>query len=833
MPSEKNMPCFHCQLPLPEGSNFFVLTQDNKKLPMCCPGCKAVTETILNLDLSQFYQYRDQYPNKAIGNTPPKLSDFKQLDTPEIYNEYCNTSENQPSFLSITLYIEGIACSACVWLIEHRLRQIKGIKSCDINLSSQQAFITWDKDQLALSHLFMEISSLGYKAHFYQVAEIEQHNKKANDEALKRIGASGLGSMQVMMIAVALYIGGFQSIEKHYQFFMQWISMMVTLPIFFYVGAPFFNSAIRAIRTRRLNMDVPISIALIIILLQSISNTFLRHGDIFFDSVSMFLFLLTLGRYLEMRVRHKASDIIYHLTKLLPTTAYCVELNEETIIKKTLTPINSLKKGDILLIEKDQYFPVDGVLLHRNTTVNESMLTGEFMPKSKKSGDPLYAGTKNILQDSFIKVTKTGHQTRLLSITQLLNKAQTQKPHSQSIANKISGYFTAFVLLTSLSVGFIWLFIDRSQMLSVMVSILVVSCPCALSLATPIVLTVSMNKLAKMGFLVLNNRVIEGLSTITHCVFDKTGTLTLGELTLTKIDCLSTYDENGALSLAASLESCSEHPIAQTLCTASRHKKIHLQKTTETLETLNNGVSGVINSQKYRIGKIAFSEALYANSEGIKLKNNGSMKVLLASEEGPIALFHFEDQLRPQAKKTIDWLKAHNIIPVLLSGDHSRTVKQVANTLGINQYHKDKTPQEKHNIIQKLSKDKNKVLIIGDGSNDALAMASAYLSFSMGAGTDLAKTSSDAVFLTNDLSLLKTIFLNTLRARNTIKQNISWAIIYNLIALPVAAMGMVQPYVAVIGMSISSLIVTLNALKLNRKNNLLAKRAPILKERPS
>jgi Cu2+-exporting ATPase len=809
--------CYHCHLLVPEGLDFSLITDEGKTLPMCCPGCKAVTDTILKLGLSQFYQYRDKFPDKPMSLIPEELGSFSALDNPAVYNDFVSEqTDDEHSHQTISLYIDGITCSACVWLLENRIRELQGVKSCVVNLSNHLALIRWDKNQLKLSQLFLEISKLGYTAELSRLQDIDSRHKSEGNQALKRIGVAGLGAMQVMMIAVGLYAGGVQGMGSEYKHFLRWISLIVTLPVFFYVGKPFIKSAARSIKSKQLGMDVPIAIAIIAIMIQSLLSTLTGRGEIYYDSVCMFLFFLTLGRYLEMRARHKGSDLIGRLGKRLPLMAVLVDYAQGKIVSKKLVSISSLKTGDILWVDTNQNIPADGILLDSNTRVNEAMLTGEFMPKSKRTGDFIYAGTKNIAKSCLMKVTQCGEKTKLSAITRLLTEAQSARGKSISLANKIAGYFVGFVLFFAFLSGAIWSVIDSHQALWVMLSVLVISCPCALSLATPIVLTVSMNKLSELGFLVINNRVIEGMSAITHCVFDKTGTLTEGELALDRIELLSTMNEEEVLSISGSLEAISTHPIGLAISTLLNNRKLSLMSVTDPKEVLNCGVSGVINGMAYRLGKHGFASSISQLSAAPDKLENQTITVFLANQNGPIASFHFKDKIRSHVKETVDWLKSQSIKPIMLTGDASHTAAHVAKSIGIDCYYAEKSPSEKLEIINQLSDKQHHVLVIGDGSNDVLAMARADLAFSMGSGTDLAKTHSDAVLMNNDISLLKTIFEHTASAKTIIKQNISWAIAYNVIALPVAAFGLVVPYVAVIGMSVSSLLVTFNALRLKR-----------------
>lgn len=312
--------CFHCHQPL-TGEVYFVTDKAGEQLPMCCIGCKVVTETILTLGLNQFYQYRDVLPKQALSDININSSDYESFNSPEIYQQYVDITNEEKTHCQSTLFIEGINCTACAWLIENRLLQMVGIISCQVNYTNQFATIEWNNSILQLSDIFAALSAIGYKAHLSQLLDLEKNIKATNRKSLIRLGVAGFGMMQVMMMAIGLYAGAFTGIESSYRSFLQWVSMMITLPIFVYVSQPFIKNAYFALKHKRLVMDLPISIALVAILLQSLLATLYHQGEVYFDSICMFLFFLTLGRYLEMRARHKSSEVLLKLMKLMPSIA--------------------------------------------------------------------------------------------------------------------------------------------------------------------------------------------------------------------------------------------------------------------------------------------------------------------------------------------------------------------------------------------------------------------------------------------------------------------------------------------------------------------------------
>ncbi len=812
MTSSTQLKCYHCHLDIPKGIHLSVKSKDGHDLPMCCPGCKAVTETIMNLGLSQFYQYRDQPILNPLSSLPPEGEDYQRFDNPQILNKYAKKDESKTNVYSVNLYIEGVQCSACVWLIEKRLLQIDGIIKCAVSLNSHQAAISWDRSKLKLSQIFFIISQLGYKVHLSSDDKIDKFQREKEHQALKRLGVAGLGAMQVMMMAAGLYAGRFQGMVSLYKYFFQWISMLITIPVFLYVAMPFIKSAYRSIYSRWLNMDVPISIALIMMMFISVVKTINHQGDVYFDSVCMFLFFLTLGRYLEMRSQHKSMEVISKLSKLMPTTAIVIEHQHGLIKKRSTIPISDIKVGDAILVEKGHNIPCDGPLVYGHSNINESMLSGEFMPKTKKKGDQLYAGSQNIQNDIIMRAEKTGPQTRLKSMTQLLSEAELCRPKEASLIDKAASYFVLFVLIISFLVGVAWYFIDSRHAFWTMLSVLVISCPCALALATPIALTVTIQSLAKKGVLIKNKRFIEALPMVSHCVFDKTGTLTEGELALERIVPLADVDKNELLSIAATLEQQSNHPIAMALKKETTKGNIKYLASHDIKEHISSGMDGYIQNQYYRLGKIQFSQPANHHIDSSITQTKDAIVILLSDKERPLALFCFKDLIRPHALDSINWLKQQSIVPLMLTGDPSMASDFTADILGIDHFYKSQSPTDKLEFVKSLKS--NRALVIGDGTNDVLAMAGSYISLSMGAGTELAKINSDAVLLNNDLSVIPSLFDICKRARTIIKQNISWAISYNLLALPIAASGLVEPIIAVIGMSLSSLLVTMNALRL-------------------
>ncbi len=805
--------CFHCGLPVPKGSSYQV-TINQKQQPMCCMGCQTVAQAIVDNNLTDFYSHRTQNSQKPVDLIPEELQVY---DSDAIQHSFVQSSEDS-SIREASLILEGIVCAACVWLNENHVKKLQGVIDFRINYSTRRASLKWDNNQIKLSEVLQAITDIGYNAHPFDPGRLETLQKKEKSAALRRIAVAGVGMMQVMMPAIAIYIGESSDMSESMRNFLRWISLIVTTPVVFYSAKVFFASAWRDLKRGVFGMDVPVSIAIGSAYLASVWATFTHSGEVYFDSVVMFTFFLLLGRFLEMGARHKAGQVADELVRLLPDTAVRLERSDDGNEIQKVIPASELALNDRVLIRPGETIPADGTVLEGISSVNESLLTGENMPCEKKPGQTLIGGTQNIESPLIMQVNKLGDSTVLSSIIRLLDRAQSEKPKLAKFADKSAGWFVLLLLLIALSVFVYWWFKDSTQAFWVALSVLVITCPCALSLATPAALTAATGNLTEQGILTTRGHALETLAKITHIIFDKTGTLTYGKPQLTNIDLLSSeYTEEQCINIAAGLESASEHPLALAIISHStqpvKMTKHHAQS--------GLGIEAEYKHQKYRIGTYNFVSQIISNKSikaAQKVTDDESLTstIYLGMQDQWLAIFQLQDELRKESKEAIIALKKQGLRLGLLSGDTPQAVSSIAKHLQIDEAKSQLLPDDKLAHLQNLQSQGYVVAMVGDGVNDAPVLAAADVSVAMGKGSQLAQASADMILLSENLLLIPSAVKLSKRMMMIIRQNFGWAIIYNAIAIPIAAMGWIAPWMAAIGMSLSSILVVLNALRLKK-----------------
>lgn len=791
--------CFHCGEYTDDGQRWATVI-DGQLQPMCCPGCKAVAETIVASGLKDYYKHRTDLPDLS-----PSQQDNGDLAAREALQIY-DSSAMQQQFvvqhgeqLEATLIIEGISCAACGWLIEHRLKQLDGVDCASLNLSNHRLNLRWQPQQQQLSQLMEAIARLGYQPAPFSATEQEAQRKRESRQAIRRLAVAGIGMMQVMMISVPMYVG----MELQYENFMRIAALLLTLPVVLFSARPFFDAALRDLRSRHLTMDVPVSLAIILAFSASIWSTLNQGVEVYFDSVCMFTFFLLLGRFLEMRARHRMGQAGNNLMTLLPTVAIRLRNGHEEVVAT-----QDIQLGDELLLKPGQAIPADGVVLDGRSSVDEAALTGEYLPVKKQPGDAVIGGTFNVESPLTMCVRATGAEAQLSTIMRLMGRAQQEKPAIALLADRVASYFVVAVLLISASVAGYWWWQGNPHAFFIALSVLVVTCPCALSLATPTALTAATAALRESGLLISKGHVLESMTHITRLVFDKTGTLTLGRLTLAQCQPLSEHDADACLAIIAGLERHSTHPIA--------HAFKHLKATEieDVVQTAGEGIQGLLHGHCWRFGHSQFAsqQTLTAPSE------EDGQWLLLSCDWVPQAWVLLNDSVRKSAQPLIQGLQQQGLKVALLTGDPSPNGMQLASSLGIDDVAIGQSPDDKLQAVRRWQQQGEHVLMVGDGINDVPVLAGADLSLAVNDASDLAKTNADCMLTNGNLNIILQALNRAHLTRRIIRQNIGWALGYNLIALPVAAAGLVPPWTAAIGMSFSSLLVVTNALRLVRHN---------------
>ena len=908
--------CFHCGDPVPEPPFHTDILGQSRE--MCCMGCQLASQSIVEAGLEQYYLDRSEINRTA--SLPTQLTRLEAYDHDEIKSQFVYAQDG----MSVAeLSVNNLRCAACTWLIESRLDELDGISQCQVNLTNQRMRVIWDEDKLPISRILGVINEIGYEAKPYRQDTHEAMLARHNSQMLLRLGIAALGSMQAMMYAVAIYFGEYSDMLIFQRDFLRWVSLFVSTPVFFYAGVPFFTSAWSAIRARQVNMDVPVSIALVVTFFASLYATITGQGETYFDSVSMFIFFLLAGRYIEHNARLKAATMANDLVVVEPVlvqkiaedkdaAARILQLIEQNTLnntaldndalsdnnaeqvlnsnnnlatngttttaktmpnfkqsmdaniqqltsriaqdwqqvnhkpsniaqteavpeKRQMVTAHSLQVGDIIMVEAGSEIISDGILLSSTATVSQSLLTGEGDLIIKTQGDYIVGGAQNDSQPFEMLVTALPEDSQIGLIDRLMNRAMSEKPKLAQQADKLARWFVARILVLSALVFIGWYIVDPSQAIWATVAVLVATCPCALSLATPIALTVATNRLASYGFLTTRGHTLQTLAEITHVAFDKTGTLTYGKPNLLNIERLATNDTTAAsneekdklLAIAAALEVGSRHPIAHALLTAAY--QLHLPATQALQYYPAGGVEAMIDGVLYRIGHVDF--ALDRTGHAANADNNliidlathrASSAVVLSCQDSQssawqaLAGFYFNDKVRDSAPSMLAALKKSGIEPVMLTGDPSPQALVMAEELGMKAAYNGLSPTDKVNHIQALQAKGAVVLMVGDGINDAPVLAAADVSTSIAGAADLAQVSSDSIILNGQIEAITAAKRIADKTKRIIKQNLRWALIYNSSVLIPAALGYVPPWLAAIGMSLSSLFVVLNALRLKR-----------------
>ncbi len=794
--------CFHCGEPVPAGAHYRIVFQGQSE-PACCLGCEAVAQTIIDSGNADYYRLRTDLP-KTPEAALEELKNLKLYDLPEVQTSFV---KSEGDAREANLILEGIVCAACVWLNERHLHQLPGVLAADINFSTRRARVRWDDSRIKLSDILKSIQDIGYNAYPFDPGRQEELFRKERETAIRRLAIAGLGMMQVMMYAVPTYLAHQDAMSGDIEALMRFASMILTTPVVFYSAWPFFQGAWRDLKLFRAGMDVPVALGVGSAYLASVYASFVGGAEVYFDSVTMFVFFLLTGRFLEMSARKRSAEAAESLVKLIPAAAlrlpgFPASREAETVAAVKLVP------GDHVLVGSGESFPADGSVAEGGSSVDESLLTGESHPVAKHVSSPIIGGTINLESPLVVRVEKVGSDTVLSGIVRLLDRALAEKPKLAQLADRVAGWFVFVLLLIAASVATTWYFVDPSRAFWITVSVLVVSCPCALSLATPAALTAALGRLTRLGLLSTRGHALEVLAHATDFVFDKTGTLTTGEFKLRDV-VVARGDRQQVLSLARALEQGATHPVAAALREAEEGAAL---EATDLSYVPGRGVAGRIGASRYRLGAPEFVDA---RPDAGRFPP-GVTVVGLSDEQGLLAWFALGDAPRPQARQLVLDLKALGVTLHLYSGDRTENVASLAADLGIDDARGAMLPEDKLDAVRALQQRGAIVAMTGDGVNDAPVLAQAQVSIAVDQGAEAAQAAADMVLLSSEIGRLADGVRLARRSQTIIKQNLLWSVLYNAVAIPAAALGHVTPWLAGIGMSLSSLLVVLNAMRLSR-----------------
>ena len=786
--------CYHCGEPLPD---FPVrLHWDGAERAFCCQGCAAAAEWIRHSDLGDYYQLRSAAAMR-VGTEPQDLSIW---DRDELLDEHSHRIEGGREIILLT---DGMRCAACAWLIDRALAREDGVLDSTANAVTGRIRISWDPQRAALSQLLQRLSLLGYRPYLAGGEASERARLADRRRWLLRLGIAGLGAFQAMMLAEALYLDVNNTMPVPTRDFFRWLTFLVSTPVVFYSGWPFLIGAWRELRNRHLGMDTLIASSTLLAYFASLVETIRGGPHVWYDAAVMFVFLLLAARMLEQRARNIATAQVDALARARPAFA----TRERADGERESVPLTALQIDDIVRVAAGESVPADGVLLDTQAMFEEALLTGESRPVSKAVGAPVYAGTICREHPARLRVTEVGSATRLSQLARLVDQAQAHRPPIAQVADRIGSRFVAGLLLCAVAVYVFWHFHQPERAFEVTLALLVISCPCALSLSVPAALAAAHGALARLGVLATRPDALETLSKATDIVFDKTGTLSDAQPGLGSVEVFGDLQARDALAIAAALERDSGHPIAAAFAVAARADQQAQQVETVT----GRGVQGRLAGVHWYLGRADFAAG--REDDGFLWLGDGQRGV---------ARFSLHESPREDADSALRELQAQGLQVHLASGDGAEAVQRLADSLGITQAHARQTPEDKLALVRELQAQGRIVAMVGDGLNDAPVLAGADVSLAMGEGAPLAQRAADLVLTGATLMRIPAAILLARRTRAIIVQNLGWAMAYNLIALPVAAMGWVTPWLAALGMALSSLIVTVNALRLTRTPRSLA-----------
>jgi P-type Cu2+ transporter len=803
--------CFHCGDGIPVGTHFHVVTPSGPE-PVCCAGCRAVAETILGNGLADYYRYRESTANRADIAKALVPEQYAIYDDPALQSSFVLRLDD--TTLQAALMLDGMRCAACVWLIERQLSRIHGVLAVSINYTTQRAVVRWNERIVRLSTILAAVADIGYRAVPFDVGTRERLTRRERKTGLARIFVAGIGMMQVMMYAVPVYLAD-GDMTADIEQLMRIASLLLTIPVVLFSAHSIFIGAWRELKFRRLGMDTPVALGIGAAFIASLIATIVGHGVVYFDSITMFVFLVLSARYLESQGRRRAATQLESAFSRLPASAIRLPDYPNSNVEEHISAV-SLRVGDYVMVRPGDTVAADGMVVEGSSEVNESLLSGESSPIAKQVDATLIAGAINVGSPLLMRVEQVGQGTMLSALALMADRAVGERPRIARVADRAANHFVLALLTLAVLVGSIWLWLAPERALATVVSLLVVSCPCALSLAAPAALTTSTGRLLREGLLVTHADAIEALARATHFVFDKTGTLTEGKMCLMNTTPLGDLRSERCLAFAQALQHGSEHPIGRAICAEQVGSPSSLSATRIT-NFPGRGIEGEVDGEIQRIGTAEFVADLTAQPIPFRgAANIATTNVMLGSKRGWLARFDLHDIPRRDAKLVVEALETMAKEVILLSGDAPGPVREIASCLGIREAHANMTPQRKLDYVRALQDKGAVVAMIGDGINDAPVLSGADVSFAMGSGTDLAKIHADIVFLGSGLLPLHRGLLTARHALRIIKQNLLWAFAYNFTAIPLAAIGLINPWMAALGMSTSSILVVLNALRLNR-----------------
>jgi Cu2+-exporting ATPase len=779
--------CLHCTLEV-----------ENDVDDFCCLGCKTAYKIINNLGFSSYYNLR-QINEKERKIRPREDEEVDISQFVKIENEK----------KSVTLMVQGLHCAACVWLIENILKKQKAVSLARVNLSQKMLKIMWQGEVDYGNQLAHLISQIGYKLLPFDAEILQKAEKKYDDTILRAMAVAGFGAGNIMLLSISLWFSDSLDMGPRTHNLLQFFSCLIAIPVLLYSSRPFFSSAYKSIKAGYPNMDLPISLAIVLASCVSILQMMKNANHIYFDSVVMLIFFLLIGRYLDLKARKKAFEIASEFTLL--SASFGRVLIDDKIV--TL-PIKKIEKDMILLVAAGEKIAADGFVIEGESEVDNSMINGESLPQKIMKNCAVFAGTINITEPLKIRVSKAQNESLMAQILEFVQIAQDKKNSYVRLADSLSKFYTPAIHILAILTFAFWFKNGFEIALMNATAVLIITCPCALALAVPIVQTIAISRFIKRGILIKSGEALEKISQIDIIIFDKTGSLTLGKPRLKAIKFLDGRELNEAqknyyLQIAASLSAQSRHIISRAISNAYAGNIIAL----DAKEERGFGLSASFEEKELRLGKKDF--CLIKNDFNAEILENNLLNCFLKIGDEELILL-FEDQLKEDAFEVISTLKKQNKKVILLSGDLENPVKKIASDLKIDEFYFEKTPLQKAEFLQNLKAQNKKFIMVGDGINDAPSLALADVSISFSNASDIAQNIADIVICNDKLQPILQLKKDSQKSLRLMKQNLIIALIYNIFALPFAFLGFVTPLFAALAMSSSSLLVLFNSLRMRK-----------------
>lgn len=789
--------CFHCGLPVKDDS--FKEEIKGKEQKFCCNGCLTACLIIHSVGADGYYKTRTSKPEKIVKN----LSKEFLFDSDNFEKKYIS-EEDGLSY--INLYMEDMHCPSCVWVVEKVSQNTQGIKDVSVNFTSKTAKIKWNKNEVTLDKIFQTLGGVGYQAKPVEKNTLSSISSEINKNLMIRMAVSGFGAMATMFLAEPFYFDYIQDLDHTSAMLLEYLSLIITTPIFVYTINPFLKGFLSSLKFKLLTMDSTIFIGASLIYFYSLWNIINQKTPVYFDCLTMFIFLILLGRFIESSVKQQVFIKVEQNLRNYPQKAIIIK-NEHEIIVDT----EEIELNDTVIIKTGEQIPVDGEIVFGSGNINESIITGESIPLFKKEGDKVIAGSINVDGLIYVKTEKSAGNTTINKIVELTDILKSKRGNFQRLSDKIGNVL--ILLSFAIALGSYLYNANSNHEFALLsaISVIIATCPCALGLAMPAAISIATSYLLKKGILFKDPDSFEKISKMNNLILDKTGTITSGKLEFLSITVANDFSENDVIKYASSVSRYSEHPVSFAIVSEANKRKVELKKASNYKSILGKGLYGESDGFSIILGNTSFLKE--NNIENLPENANSMTEVLIAINNKFAGIIIFSDKIKEDSQDMVDYFKNKKISISLLSGDKKNVVKDVSTKLGITDYQGEFTPQDKAEYIKNM-KHKNIICMVGDGINDTPAMAQADIGVSLSSTNDLAKIKSDIIILNNNASSLKEMFRVSERTYQIIKQNMLISLIYNIIVIPLAVTGNITPFIASLLMPFSSICVLLNSLRI-------------------